>query len=199
MKTLKICAFWALSCTWGAIMTTAGLFVSLAMLVSGHKPHAFGYGFYFEIGENWGGVELGPIFLTNKNPTLAIKQHEAGHGLQNIWWGPLMPFVISIPSAVRYWFRVLGCDLRKACDLIVYVFVGVVAILLIGTAIWPPVDLIIPLCVVVLIGLYCLGLIWWLIKIEAPQYEKKVPAYNSIWFEKQASSLGEKHWPKNEI
>ena len=31
--------------------------------------------------------------------------HECGHGLQNIIWGPLMLFVISIPSVIRFWYR----------------------------------------------------------------------------------------------
>lgn len=33
--------------------------------------------------------------------------HEAGHGLQNIVWGFLFPFVVCIPSAIRYWYREL--------------------------------------------------------------------------------------------
>jgi hypothetical protein len=27
--------------------------------------------------------------------------------LQNLIWGPLFPFVIAIPSAIRYWYREL--------------------------------------------------------------------------------------------
>ena len=31
--------------------------------------------------------------------------HECGHGIQNCIWGPLMIFVVCIPSATRYWYR----------------------------------------------------------------------------------------------
>lgn len=43
--------------------------------------------------------------MVNKNANERIKQHEAGHGVQNIMFGPLMPFLVSIPSAIRYWHR----------------------------------------------------------------------------------------------
>lgn len=31
-----------------------------------------------------------------------LRSHECGHGLQNIILGPLFPFVIAIPSAIKY-------------------------------------------------------------------------------------------------
>lgn len=31
--------------------------------------------------------------------------HEMGHGIQNMMFGLLMPFIVSIPSAVRFWIR----------------------------------------------------------------------------------------------
>lgn len=33
--------------------------------------------------------------------------HEWGHGIQNIILGPLMPFLVAIPSCIRYWYREL--------------------------------------------------------------------------------------------
>lgn len=98
--------FYFLSLTWGCIMTTIGAIVALALIVTKHKPKKWGYCWYFEVGKNnWGGMELGPFFLCNKNPSEYIKNHEAGHGHQNCIFGPLMPFVICIPSAIRYWWR----------------------------------------------------------------------------------------------
>lgn len=86
-------------------MTIIGLLVALIMLCTGHRPHVFGYGFYFVVGKHWGGCELGAVFLVNKSPSLALLQHEAGHGVQNTIFGVLMPFIVCIPSAVRYWWR----------------------------------------------------------------------------------------------
>lgn len=119
MKTFKCVLFWIASCTWGILLTLFGALVALALLVSGHKPKVFHYYVYFEVGEGWGGFEAGPFFVTNKNASLSIRQHEAGHGLQNIMLGPLMPFLVSIPSAARYWYReiVVRTGKKKASDL----------------------------------------------------------------------------------
>lgn len=105
MKTFKTIIFWFLSLTWGLPMTLMGAVVALALLITGHKPKRFHHSIYFEVGENWGGFEAGGFFFTDKTPSLHTKQHESGHGLQNIVLGPLMPFVVSIPSAIRYWYR----------------------------------------------------------------------------------------------
>ena len=97
--------FYFLSFTWGLPMTLIGCLVAVVLLVLGYKPKKWGWCWYFEVGENWGGVELGIFFLTNKNPSVNIKNHEHGHGLQNCVFGFLMPFIVCIPSAVRYWYR----------------------------------------------------------------------------------------------
>jgi hypothetical protein len=73
----------------------------------GYKPKKYGYCWYFEVGNHWGGLELGVCFLTDKTPSTHTKNHEHGHGIQNCYWGFLMPFVICIPSAIRYWYRKL--------------------------------------------------------------------------------------------
>ena len=105
MKTFKTIIFWFLSLTWGLPMTLMGAVVALALLITGHTPKRFHHSIYFEVGATWGGFEAGGFFFTDKTPSLHTKQHESGHGLQNIVLGPLMPFVVSIPSAIRYWYR----------------------------------------------------------------------------------------------
>lgn len=97
--------FYFLSFTWGLPMTLIGCLVAAVLLITGHKPKKWGWCWYFEVGENWGGVELGLFFLTNKNPSEHIKSHELGHSHQNCTFGFLMPFLICIPSATRYWYR----------------------------------------------------------------------------------------------
>ena len=97
--------FYALSFTWGLPMTLIGCMVALVLILFGYKPKRWGYCCYFEVGENWGGVEFGAIFVTNKNPSQHIKNHEHGHGIQNCYFGVLMPFIVCIPSAIRYWYR----------------------------------------------------------------------------------------------
>lgn len=99
--------FYLLSFTWGLPLNIVGCIVALVMIITGHKPQKWGYCYYFEVGENWGGLELGIFFLTNKNPSNHTKNHEHGHAIQNCYWGFLMPFVINIPSAIRYWYRII--------------------------------------------------------------------------------------------
>ena len=71
------------------------------------KPKKFGNCWYISVGKSWGGLELGTFFLTDSHEAESTKFHEHGHALQNLIWGPLFPFVICIPSAVRYWYRKL--------------------------------------------------------------------------------------------
>lgn len=99
--------FYLLSFTWGLSLNIAGCLVALVMIIAGHKPHKWGYCYYFEVGENWGGLEFGIFFLVNKKPSNHIRNHELGHAIQNCYWGFLMPFVINIPSAIRYWYRII--------------------------------------------------------------------------------------------
>lgn len=99
--------FYLLSFTWGLPLTLVGLLVAAVLLCAGKKPKRWGYCWYFEVGEDWGGLELGVIFITNKNPGNHIRNHEHGHGIQNCYFGPLMPFIVSIPSAIRYWYRTI--------------------------------------------------------------------------------------------
>ncbi len=97
--------YYFLNFTFGLPMTLIGLIVSLVFLITGHKPKRFAGSVYFELGHNWGGLSLGPFFICQEGCDEAIKTHEFGHSIQNCMFGPLMPFVVGIPSAVRYWYR----------------------------------------------------------------------------------------------
>lgn len=97
--------FYALSFTWGLPMNIIGSVVALAMILTGHKPHRWGHSVYFEIGENWGGCNFGMFFLIRKNADTYLKNHEYGHGIQNCYFGFLMPFLVTIPSIIRYWYH----------------------------------------------------------------------------------------------
>lgn len=105
MKTLKTILFYLISLTWGLPMTLFGVVCGLVLLVTGHKPKRFHCFIYFEVGENWGGFGAGCFFFCSKNSPFHLKQHESGHGIQNLIFGVFMPFVVSIPSCVRYWYR----------------------------------------------------------------------------------------------
>lgn len=97
--------FYLLSFTWGLPMTIIGCVVALALIICGYKPKKFGYCYYFTIGNNWGGLELGLFFLTDKSENIHTLKHEHGHALDNCLFGFFMPFIVCIPSAIRYWYR----------------------------------------------------------------------------------------------
>lgn len=108
MKETKINKFWFyfLSFTWGILLTLIGCIVSIVLIISGKKPKKYGYCWYFELGHHWGGLELGPCFLKQQGEdTEYLSIHEFGHGVQNCIYGPLMPFIVCIPSVIRYWYR----------------------------------------------------------------------------------------------
>jgi hypothetical protein len=81
-------------------------------MLCGYKPYKNQYGYTIEIGKSWGGAEIGPYCLVNKNPNQHILDHEFGHGLQNCYFGPFMMF-ISLASAIRYWYREYLIKVKK--------------------------------------------------------------------------------------
>ena len=99
--------FWFnfLSFTWGCLLTVPGCIVTLVLLCFGYQPKRNMYGWYIEIGEKWGGFNIGPCSLVCRNPSKHLLQHEFGHSIQNCIFGPfILPFIV-IPSVCRYWYR----------------------------------------------------------------------------------------------
>ncbi len=105
--------FYFLNFTWGLPLNLGGLVVAFLMLITGHRPRRWGPCIYFNVGERWGGAEWGIFFITDKQDSIHVKNHEMGHAMQNCYFGPLMPFLVSLPSLTRYWFRRLGEKMKK--------------------------------------------------------------------------------------
>jgi len=97
---MKRFLFYFLSISWGIIMTLIG---AIVMILPFGKLHKFHGRIYKTVGKGWGGISLGCFFMCSEDcQSDYLRSHECGHGLQNIIWGPLFPFVIAIPSAIRY-------------------------------------------------------------------------------------------------
>jgi len=95
-------------------MTILGLIITgFCIIFLKGKVHKNGYSYIVEIGGNWGGLDLGAVSLCGGYTTECpdetwfqhTRRHEFGHSLQNLIWGPLFPFVIAIPSAIRYQYQ----------------------------------------------------------------------------------------------
>lgn len=110
MKIVKRILFYSLSFTWGIVLSLPGLFV-IAFSACFKKVHVFHGRLYAVWGENWGGFNLGCFFLCSKRAFeedeygIHTRAHECGHGIQNIIFGPLTVFIVTIPSIIRYWYR----------------------------------------------------------------------------------------------
>ena len=107
MLTFKRILFYIASFTWGIIMSLIGGIVILISLPFRRVKvwHGRAYAIW---GKGWGGLELGCFFICGEDcQSEYLLAHESGHGLQNIILGPLMPFLVCIPSAIRYWYREL--------------------------------------------------------------------------------------------
>ena len=107
-KIVQVIVYWLIHLVWGFPTFIIGSLVALFMLLSWNAPHRFGLCIYFT--PKWlhgGGFSIGPYFFipTSCDTSLSMKGHEHGHGIQTLWWGPLMLLVISIPSAVRFFYR----------------------------------------------------------------------------------------------
>lgn len=192
MKTFKTVFYWVWSCTWGVIMTAIGAVIALGLLITGHKPKIFHYNVYFAFGTGWGGVNFGAFFFVAKtSDRLDIHQHEAGHGLQNILLGPLMPFVVAIPSAFRCILRDCTYTGKKVVAGVVTALVAAVGL---AGAILGLLHGLTALGVVgLLMALYAGIIALWAFKREIPQYTGGAYVdYDAIWFEGCATRWGQK-------
>lgn len=85
-------------------MSLVGAVVCGVLMCFGYKPKRYGHCYHIEIGKNWGGVNLGWLFLTGEGASERTKNHEVGHAYQNACkLGWIFP-VFGIISATRYWW-----------------------------------------------------------------------------------------------
>lgn len=194
MKKFKTFLFYFLSYTWGIIMTLIGSVAMLALLIAGHKVEKFNGRYFIRVGKSWGGVELGCFFLTDSSPTLHIKQHESGHGIQNIILGPLMPFVVCIPSAIRYWIMEMK-DYRSKWSFVLALMSICIAVSVVLLSIGIVCNVLACTIIGGILGGYTILLLIWLLPFELPKYKNGDPDYDSIHFEGGATRIGEALFP----
>lgn len=105
--------YYLIQFTWGLPLNILGFIVYFFLgIICKYPIYNHRKAKYIVVPWNFGGVNLGMfIILGEKNKTLIT--HEYGHSIQNLYWGWLMPFVIAIPSAIRYWYRKILVKLNK--------------------------------------------------------------------------------------
>lgn len=176
---------------WSVPLNLFAVIMSIGLLIIGCKPSLWGPAVHFTWGHNWGGLEMGLCcFITDDKPTYHTKCHEVGHLLQQAIFGPFMPFLVSLPSASRYWLYEFKTQHSRRVYVVLLgliLLVVTISILVIGlmhTATWL-------IILAILLTIYVLVLCGWLWFIEIPKFKNgKRPAYDSAWFEKDASNRG---------
>ena len=197
-RIARTAGYWLVSLTWGSIMTLLGAVIALALLLTGHRPGRLGPNVYFEVGRGWGGMEYGAFFFVERSAARETVLHEAGHGIQNLLLGPLMPFVVCIPSALRYWMRncktLAGKRVFTGAVCLILALLGAAgltaaALLGLSGGVWALFGL------GLFLVLYAAALGVWMQACEIPKYRHAayVP-YDGIWFEASATRLGEQYY-----
>lgn len=197
-RIVRTAGYWIVSLTWGSIMTLLGAVIALALLLTGHRPGRLGPNVYFEVGCGWGGMEYGAFFFVERNAARETILHEAGHGIQNLLLGPLMPFVVCIPSALRYWMRncktLAGKRAFSGAVCLILALLGAAgliaaAVLGLSGGVWALFG------VGLFLAAYAAALGVWMQAFEIPKYRHGayVP-YDGIWFEASATRLGEQYY-----
>lgn len=197
-RMFRTAGYWLVSLTWGGVMTLLGAVIALGMLLSGHAPKKLGPNVYFEAGLGWGGMEYGAFFFVSKDASEETRLHEAGHGIQNLVLGPLMPFLVCIPSALRYWMRncksLAGKRIFSGAVCLILALLGAAvmiaaAILGLSGGVWALFG------GGLFLAVYAAALCVWMLALEIPKYrEGAYVPYDGIWFEASATRLGERYY-----
>ena len=198
MKTIKLILFWFVHCTWGIIMTLVGSVGALVMLVTGHKPKKHGYSIYFVTGHGSGGVCLGPFFVVSDDcDDIDSKTHEAGHSLfQAMPMGPLFPFLVGIPSMLRYYLFDFDTRLKRLNFMTIVVSVAALVGLVL-VALGVAFHIITLIVIGTLIVVYAICIFIWLYASEIDKMDNPSYGYYDIWFERDASKYGLANYYKN--
>lgn len=104
--------YYLLQFTWGLPMNFIGALVALVLVCFRKKAYRYGWNYCFELPVNFG-LELGIFFIAPINGSKHTKDHEHGHAIQNIYYGPFCIGMVSIPSATRFWIREIQYKIKK--------------------------------------------------------------------------------------
>lgn len=97
--------YYGLQFTWGLLQNLAGAVVLLyTFCMAPHlKPCMIGRNIKVKTSYS-ANFSLG-VFVFVRNETGSVIQHECGHSLQNMYYGPFAVLCVALPSLVRYWYR----------------------------------------------------------------------------------------------
>lgn len=99
--------YYLIQFTWGLPLNLVGCVAALIYVLGGRRLTKYGWNYCLELRVKFG-LELG-IFMIVPDGTEIIatstKNHEHGHAIQNLYFGPFMIGTVCLPSAIRFWWR----------------------------------------------------------------------------------------------
>ena len=104
--------YYLLQFTWGLPMNLAGALAALVLMCLHKRAYRYGWNYCFELPVNFG-LELGIFFIAPIDGSKHTKDHEHGHAIQNIYYGPFCIGMVFIPSATRFWIREIQYKIKK--------------------------------------------------------------------------------------
>jgi len=99
--------YYILSIVWGLPLTIIGYLLALVLLPFGKLERVgLTYCLILNRETSWG-MSIGTMIFIGRNSVgdRRMLEHEYGHTFQNAIFGPFTLFLVSIPSAVRFWIR----------------------------------------------------------------------------------------------
>ena len=99
-----------LNFTWGILMNIIGFIIAIPFIIKSlfsktYKIKKSCFAYSIPIPYNNGSFSCGIFLFMCRDYDFYDTTHELGHSIQNAYWGILFPFVIGIPSIIRYWYR----------------------------------------------------------------------------------------------
>ena len=92
--------------SWGLLANLLGGIIAIVLVCIGFRPYWYGRNFGFALPIN-SGMGLGIFLFGPENASTHLKNHEHGHSIQNLYFGPFFLGMVAIPSVTRFWVREL--------------------------------------------------------------------------------------------
>lgn len=97
--------YYGLQFTWGLLQNLAGAVVLLYLFCMAPHLKPCMAGRNVKVKTNYSANFSLGVFVFVNCDTESILQHECGHSLQNMYYGPFAILCVAFPSLVRYWYR----------------------------------------------------------------------------------------------
>ena len=98
--------YYLIQFTWGMFANLLGVILATILICFGFRPYWYGRNFSFALPIN-SGMSLEIFLFGPENASTNLKNHEHGHSIQNLYFGPLFLGMVAIPSVTRFWVREL--------------------------------------------------------------------------------------------